>query len=98
MAGWTAGTARSGHLCPGPGPAAGTLVRVNGSRVGHEPPAERTASTEGDGGERQCVVFVHAHPDDEAIFTGGTMAQLAADGHRVVLVVCTGGELGLTTD
>jgi LmbE family N-acetylglucosaminyl deacetylase len=44
------------------------------------------------------LVFVHAHPDDEAIFTGGTMAQLAAAGHRVVLVVCTGGELGLTTD
>ena len=40
------------------------------------------------------VVFVHAHPDDEAIFTGGTMARLAASGHRVVLVVATGGELG----
>lgn len=41
-----------------------------------------------------CVVFVHAHPDDEAIFTGGTMARLAAAGDRVVLVVATGGELG----
>ena len=40
------------------------------------------------------IVFVHAHPDDEAIFTGGTMARLAAAGHRVVLVVATGGELG----
>jgi LmbE family N-acetylglucosaminyl deacetylase len=40
------------------------------------------------------VVFVHAHPDDEAIFTGGTMLLLAARGHRVVLVVATGGELG----
>ena len=39
-------------------------------------------------------MFVHAHPDDEAIFTGGTMARLAATGHRVVLVVATGGELG----
>jgi LmbE family N-acetylglucosaminyl deacetylase len=47
---------------------------------------------------RRTVVFVHAHPDDEAIFTGGTMAWLAATGHRVVLVVCTGGELGLATD
>ena len=40
------------------------------------------------------VVFVHAHPDDEAIFTGGTMARLAAAGVPVVLVVATGGELG----
>ena len=45
-----------------------------------------------------CVVFVHAHPDDEAIFTGGTMSQLAAAGHRVVLVVATGGELGAATE
>lgn len=44
------------------------------------------------------IVFVHAHPDDEAIFTGGTMALLAAAGHRVVLVVATGGELGLAPD
>jgi LmbE family N-acetylglucosaminyl deacetylase len=40
------------------------------------------------------VVFVHAHPDDEAIATAGTMAELAADGHRVVLVTATAGELG----
>src|SRR5262245_6783362 len=43
---------------------------------------------------RDCVVFVHAHPDDEAIFTGGTMVRLAEAGTRVVLVVATGGELG----
>ncbi len=42
----------------------------------------------------ETIVFVHAHPDDEAIFTGGTMVRLAAAGHRVVLVVATGGELG----
>jgi LmbE family N-acetylglucosaminyl deacetylase len=40
------------------------------------------------------VVFFHAHPDDEAIFTGGTMALLAAAGWRVVLVVATAGEQG----
>ncbi len=40
------------------------------------------------------AVFFHAHPDDEAIQTGGTMARLAADGHRVVLVTATRGELG----
>ena len=40
------------------------------------------------------VVFFHAHPDDEAIFTGGTMALLSERGVRVVLVVATRGELG----
>lgn len=40
------------------------------------------------------AVFFHAHPDDEAIATGGTMAALADAGHRVVLVLATRGELG----
>lgn len=40
------------------------------------------------------LVFFHAHPDDEAISTGGTMALAADAGHRVTLVVATRGELG----
>ncbi|MBV9934462.1 MAG: PIG-L family deacetylase, partial [Actinobacteria bacterium] len=40
------------------------------------------------------AVFFHAHPDDEAIATGGTMAKAAAAGHRVVLVTATKGEHG----
>ncbi len=40
------------------------------------------------------LVAVHAHPDDEAIATSGTMALAKAHGHRVVLVVATRGELG----
>jgi LmbE family N-acetylglucosaminyl deacetylase len=44
------------------------------------------------------IAFVHAHPDDEAISTGGSMARAAAEGHRVVLVVCTNGDLGETPD
>jgi LmbE family N-acetylglucosaminyl deacetylase len=40
------------------------------------------------------LVTFHAHPDDEAIATGGTMARAKAEGHRVVLVVATRGELG----
>jgi len=40
------------------------------------------------------LLAVHAHPDDEAIGTGGTMAKAVAAGHRVVLVTCTRGELG----
>lgn len=40
------------------------------------------------------VVFFHAHPDDEALFTGGSMRRAAAEGHRVVLVTATRGECG----
>lgn len=40
------------------------------------------------------LVCFHAHPDDEALLTSGTMARAAAEGHRVVLVVATNGELG----
>lgn len=40
------------------------------------------------------MVFLHAHPDDEAIFTGATMRLLADRGWRVVLVVATRGEAG----
>jgi len=40
------------------------------------------------------LVTFHAHPDDEAIGTGGVMAKAADDGHRVVLVVATRGEHG----
>lgn len=42
----------------------------------------------------RTVVVVHAHPDDEAIFTGATIRRLADNGARVVLVTATGGELG----
>lgn len=40
------------------------------------------------------VIAFHAHPDDEALWTGGTLALLAAAGHRVVLVVATDGNMG----
>ena len=43
---------------------------------------------------RHALMTVHAHPDDETIGTGGVMARAAAEGHRVVLVTCTRGELG----
>jgi LmbE family N-acetylglucosaminyl deacetylase len=46
----------------------------------------------------QTLVTFHAHPDDEAIATGGVMARAAADGHRVVLVLATRGELGEVDD
>src|SRR5689334_3940512 len=40
------------------------------------------------------LLLVHAHPDDESIRTGATMARYAADGVPVTLVTCTLGELG----
>ncbi len=41
---------------------------------------------------------VHAHPDDEAISTGGILAKYSAEGIRTVLVTCTKGELGKAED
>jgi len=40
------------------------------------------------------LMLVHAHPDDESIGTGATMAKYAAQGAGVTLVTCTLGELG----
>jgi LmbE family N-acetylglucosaminyl deacetylase len=44
------------------------------------------------------MVSFHAHPDDESIQTGGTIAKAVADGHRVVLVFATRGEHGEVED
>ena len=49
---------------------------------------------EGSGG----VLFVHAHPDDESMGTGGTIARLVAEGVRVDLVTCTDGAEGEVHD
>ena len=40
------------------------------------------------------MLLVHAHPDDETIGSGITMARYAADGAAVTLVTCTSGEEG----
>jgi N-acetyl-1-D-myo-inositol-2-amino-2-deoxy-alpha-D-glucopyranoside deacetylase len=42
----------------------------------------------------QRILLVHAHPDDESISTGATMARYAAAGAHVTLVTCTLGEEG----
>ena len=44
------------------------------------------------------LVSFHAHPDDECIATGGVMRKAFEDGHRVVLVVATRGEVGEVAD
>jgi LmbE family N-acetylglucosaminyl deacetylase len=57
--------------------------------------AGRQTHADGGGDVRPVLVTLHAHPDDEAIFTGGTIAAAVGAGWRVVLVVATDGDLGL---
>src|SRR2546428_11577004 len=40
------------------------------------------------------LLLVHAHPDDEAVSTGGVMMKAKSHGHRVVLITATRGEVG----
>lgn len=40
------------------------------------------------------LLLVHAHPDDESLWTGGTIARYAAAGVQVTVVTCTLGEQG----
>jgi N-acetyl-1-D-myo-inositol-2-amino-2-deoxy-alpha-D-glucopyranoside deacetylase len=42
----------------------------------------------------RSILFVHAHPDDECIPTGVTIAKYAAEGAHVTVVTCTRGEAG----
>ncbi|WP_330336091.1 PIG-L deacetylase family protein [Streptomyces sp. NBC_00557] len=44
------------------------------------------------------VLAFHAHPDDEVLLTGGTLARAAAEGHRVVIVVATDGLMDTAPD
>jgi LmbE family N-acetylglucosaminyl deacetylase len=44
---------------------------------------------------RPVLVTLHAHPEDEAIFTGGTVLRAVRAGWRVVLVLATEGDLGM---
>lgn len=44
------------------------------------------------------LLAVHAHPDDECLGTGGSLARYAAEGVRTVLVTCTDGAVGEISD
>ncbi len=46
----------------------------------------------------RTVLAFHAHPDDEVLLTGGTLAKLASEGNRVVVVVATDGSMGESSD
>jgi LmbE family N-acetylglucosaminyl deacetylase len=47
---------------------------------------------------RATLLCVHAHPDDEALFTAGIEAHYARRGVRQVLITCTVGQLGFDSD
>lgn len=44
--------------------------------------------------ENTRMLFIHAHPDDESIFTGGTISKYSQAGAEILIVCCTLGELG----
>lgn len=44
------------------------------------------------------VLAFHAHPDDEVLLTGGTLAKLAAEGHRVVIILACDGAMWAPND
>lgn len=44
------------------------------------------------------ILAFHAHPDDEVLLTGGTLARLAAEGSRVIIAVACDGYMGPATD
>jgi len=40
------------------------------------------------------ILLIHAHPDDAEIFAAGTLALLAARGHKITIVTMTPGDCG----
>lgn len=46
----------------------------------------------------RSILAVFAHPDDESLACGGTLARLAAEGFQVIVVSATHGERGGLTD
>ena len=44
--------------------------------------------------EQLRLMAVHAHPDDESSKGAATMARYVAEGARVLVATCTGGERG----
>ena len=61
-------------------------------------PASPQSVVSPDPSRRGGLLLVHAHPDDECFSTGGLIARSLAEGRRVDLVVCTGGEEGEVHD
>jgi LmbE family N-acetylglucosaminyl deacetylase len=58
------------------------------------PPVPSIGEAHGTAAERDDVVVYTAHPDDEAMYAGGTMAAVVRGGHRVAVVIMSHGEGG----
>lgn len=71
-------------------------MRTSGSRSRSRDAAGPASAGPGsfDGVSAHRLLLVHAHPDDESIVSGSTMAKYAAEGAQVTLVTCTLGEEG----
>ena len=65
-------------------PKSAVVAPDAGSRVARNMPRQ----------EVPRLLFVHAHPDDETLATGATIAHYAALGAQVCVVTCTLGEEG----
>src|SRR4051794_3503191 len=82
-------------------PCAGCVTTSSASRTGWTPTGPSPLSSEmlwaartRVSGMDKHILLVHAHPDDESIGQGATMAKYVAEGIGVTLVTCTGGEMG----
>jgi LmbE family N-acetylglucosaminyl deacetylase len=72
---------------PDPATVGGPVAEATPARP--EPPDER-----GDQARPPVLLAVRAHPDDEVIATGGTLAKYGAAGWETVVVTCTDGAQG----
>ncbi len=63
---------------------------------GYRPCEHEPLVTRNNTGMPKTAVFLHAHPDDEALLTAGTMRRCVEAGIRVVLMMCTDGAAGET--
>jgi LmbE family N-acetylglucosaminyl deacetylase len=85
--------ASAGMPASGEPPGSDDLPEPPEPRLRRRPRSVPTGDADDDG-RAGGLVLVHAHPDDESFSTGGLIARSVAEGRRVDLVTCTGGEEG----
>ena len=97
---WRYFSSASGVVATTPSRQGGDELGDGSAAIGHvailgSAPGTRADLSEVPGrmGPMATIVFLHAHPDDEASGTSGTMTRLSREGHRVVVAYGTGGEL-----
>ena len=90
------GTSRpaTSRRCARTSPPPRTWVSLAWKFRAREPPRPLSRLTPVPDRTGQRLLLVHAHPDDETINNGATMARYRAEGAAVTLVTCTLGEMG----